>query len=216
MKKFKYFFLIIITNFVIYLHAAEEKKALIYFHGGGGIFGKIDQEKDTQFIKQLESKYNPIIQVDYNLFWTRNHSIINQHKINEIISTLPKDQEFDVLGVSAGAYIFMNSIQNLERLPKKFIGISPMLTSEGTFITQTIEALNKLTDPPSKNCNNANQAIQNIDFPLIIFHGENDPIIKKESLEQFCKDKNCKFNSIKNGKHRLLNHTEIIEIIKNY
>lgn len=212
-------YIIFICLFIETIVASEkeikiEKKALLFFHGGGGMFGSVEDNKNIEFTNKLIDKYDPIIIVDYKLFWKREHRSLNQKLINEYLSALPPNKKYDVIAVSAGAYVFKNAEENLIKPPSHFYGISPMLSSEGGIILNLIGILDRLTSPKTKCHQNLSMESFSNSFPVTIFHGENDRIIDSQQLLRSCAHESCHLIEIENAHHFLLDSPIISKTIK--
>ena len=209
-----YLFGVIFFLHLFSVSASEDKKALLFFHGGGGIVGHPDDQKNITFTEQLKDKYEPIIHVEYKYFWEKNNAYMNAQQINKHLSDLPEGKDYDVIAVSAGAYVFVNAAEKLIKRPKHFFGISPMLTREGNYIVQFLDFLYKKRNKQCSNTIADNPHVYS--FPLSIIHGSEDRIIVFDELQKICEINKCDLHEIKYANHFLLEEKAVKKIIQGY
>ena len=194
---------------------STQDKTLLYLHGGGGLFGSPENEINIQFVKHLHIKYKKIHLIRYKLFWERNYQKRNIQIINNLLKKI--GNKYDVVAVSAGAYIFMNSLHELHRMPQNFYGVAPMLSKEGTVITQLISAIGRIRLSKEQK-ENQDHLERNIikytsNFNMNLFIGKYDRIIEEDVLYYFCNKVNCELHIIEGEKHRLLDNDYVINKI---
>jgi predicted esterase len=193
----------------IYLPSKENLKRtkIIFIHGGGLIWGSPETKRYDEFSRKLGQLGYETFSLDYDLLWNGGSEEKNQKYFEDAVRYLKANDNSEIIifGVSSGAWVGLKGIKNLNqnlRL-KKFIGISPLVSFKGNFVTEF------LTSQYSLEC----QKEDLIDIPIHLIRGNKDIIIPEISLKEFCKGKNqnCKIETVEGG-HEILESFSIKEL----